>query len=568
MRYGIRGARALSYEQFITGARAYSSPQLKVPNFQRNFVWGPKQIKKFIEAITESPSNFYIGNFVIQECGEGASGRNLVIDGQQRLVTISLMLAAMLALMQGMKAKKIRDALYIGSSVRVPRLSFTRVGMDSVYKKILTNKVDDYSISDKLLNNVVVRFRFVNKIIRKMDVQSRDALLGKTLNLRLVIINCRSAHDVMALYLGLNSTNKMLAPAELIKSLVVGGKLKPGNLWQKLEQEFAERNPSWLDKFFRHHWFSVGGYVSSDSLYEKVREFMKRSENYLDDLAESSAIYINLRDADFRSSEKPWKHMRAKDEIRYVLRSIRALHLDQVYAPLMALIKYGNRASYYLKETSFFDDLIRIWCFLLLFKFSNANPNKPEHVFANFCKAICASKISTPNFEKIRKRFFKSLLNITPSKRTFFKGLVGLTRYSAREEIGDRQFVESILALYLFDGLKIIPETCDIEHIFPEGSNLSEWQISARARKVLVDKQYRYTLGNLTLLKPADNNRAGSHGFRRKYESVYSKDRVYSKNKQLNQYHFATLDPQLAIRKRTYVIAESIYETLRLKLHI
>jgi hypothetical protein len=62
----------------------------RIPPFQRNFSWKAEQIETLFEDIRAEPQGYYVGNLLINK----NSGSNDVIDGQQRLTTLSLFLLA------------------------------------------------------------------------------------------------------------------------------------------------------------------------------------------------------------------------------------------------------------------------------------------------------------------------------------------------------------------------------------------------------------------------------------------------------------------------------------------
>lgn len=553
----------MNYVKFATEHDRYSSPRVRVPGFQRNYVWPNRKINNFVESIIENDDFFYIGNLLIQEAN-GAGNPNFIVDGQQRLVTLSLILTAVLNDPEASNSTK-KDALnlvYIDHNK--PRLSFEKDGADQIYSCILKNKSVE-QVKDKSLRSFLTRYKYIRKVIKKFDA---NELVRKIKNLELVVINCASTHDVISLYQGLNSTGKKLEPAELIKSLISGNSLTGKRLWSKLEKVFFERNPIWLDKFFRHHWFSVKGYISGDQLYLEVKDYLKNNPAYLKEVALLSPIYLDIRDANIVMRSFPWNKMRknAKRGIQYLLETIRSLRLDQVYAPLLALIKYGNKNSYYLTNDLFFNDLYRIYCFLILFKFSNSNPNKIERIFANFCKNISVSPITKKRFEDVCESLFSDLVKEVPKKELFSEKLIDFIKYSKKEEIGDRQIIESILSAYILEDGVIIPPACDIEHIFPEGDEYSRWNISAEAKHELVDKKLRLTLGNLTLLTPADNKAVKTLSFKDKYVKVYKIDKIFRKNSSLDLYDFGTVDVHKSVERRAGDISDFVYNRLHNKL--
>ena len=82
---------------------------LRIPYFQRRYVWSEPDWKQFatdMESTLDSDCNRFLGAIILKEepvsvidRRNGISQKQLVIDGQQRLTTVSLLMLAMYNLM-------------------------------------------------------------------------------------------------------------------------------------------------------------------------------------------------------------------------------------------------------------------------------------------------------------------------------------------------------------------------------------------------------------------------------------------------------------------------------------
>ena len=68
----------------------------RVPIYQRAYAWGADEIKTLLDDVRRADGQYYLGSLVVARCG---SERNRtvyeVIDGQQRLTTLYLLMAAL-----------------------------------------------------------------------------------------------------------------------------------------------------------------------------------------------------------------------------------------------------------------------------------------------------------------------------------------------------------------------------------------------------------------------------------------------------------------------------------------
>jgi uncharacterized protein with ParB-like and HNH nuclease domain len=68
--------------------------RFQIPNFQRSYSWKNTQFQDLFSAITENPEGYFIGNVVALKPSVRSDNRLVIIDGQQRLTSISLFLIA------------------------------------------------------------------------------------------------------------------------------------------------------------------------------------------------------------------------------------------------------------------------------------------------------------------------------------------------------------------------------------------------------------------------------------------------------------------------------------------
>lgn len=67
----------------------------RVPRFQRPYSWDRENVADFWnDAITSEDPDYFIGSFVVYKNAQ-SSDTMLVVDGQQRLTTVTLLLAAL-----------------------------------------------------------------------------------------------------------------------------------------------------------------------------------------------------------------------------------------------------------------------------------------------------------------------------------------------------------------------------------------------------------------------------------------------------------------------------------------
>lgn len=561
-----RKAQNISYVDFVSlSNKDISSNKLEIAQFQRNYVWGAKHIKSLIDSINENDEGFYLGNIVIQRSAKGNSGYDYVVDGQQRLVTLSLIANALKEKVTNKqnlaKCKKI-----INFSEKSPRIRFSRKTLDKAYRATLSNRTLPGGDDGQL--------RFCNSykiIVKEIDkLYDKDAFFKKIAKIEFVIIKCSSTNSVYQLFESLNSKGQKLSPVELTKNALLGdvmlGKRKIDIVnanWEKIETSFEKKGSKiiWFSKFLRHDWFSIGGYISENRLFGEVKNKIKNvgAEIFSEQLLADSAIYLSLRKAELKKSELSsemsdvaWK------KAEHLIGLIKILQLDQVYAVLLSLVKYGKRNPDYFEKDKFFNDINKIWSFLVLIKYSKVSPASYEKIFANFCLSLHSA--GATSFDKKKKIFFASLKEKIPNKHDFVKKICEQVQCTGEfsKDVNyknDNVLIRLLLLTYLSEGREVIGDYSN-EHIIPKG-NLKKWNGIGKEFIDDIEKIQRYKLGNLTLLK---DDKVGNEDFDTKFKHSYGTS-IFTHNKELNKYKklFNSKNPGEAVEKRGVEIATELY---------
>lgn len=580
-----RIAKNISYIDFLTGEDCVSCNKLRIANFQRNYVWTKKDIVSLFNSINETnkEDSLYIGNIVIQRTPEGNIGGDLIVDGQQRLITLSLIVNAI----ENSDSSKILFSLENNN----PRIQFSREKSDLIYKNILKNEKIEKKNIDQVKNSFIKNYKVILQELKKID--DLDLFFEKIKKIEFVVIKCPTAHDVNQLFESLNSKGRKLSPIQLSKnSILLNAKIKEdlpkkiNDEWEKLESSFEEQDSKiiWFDKFFRHRWFYIGGHVTNNNIFDSIKKNIKEIgvEKFTNELLLDSQIYLSLRKGKLGDKNNYSEDIGDSEwrRVCLIIEYVKKMNIDQVYSVLLALVKYGKNNTQYFSE-SFFSDVESLWKFLILIKYSKKfNPNAYERKFAIFCKEI-HNIPQNKTFKSIRNNFFKEIFNLIPGEDEFIeiinkkikcRDIKDKTKelQSNFKNINfneDRDIIRSLLLLYITNGERIesLPRET-IEHIIPKG-NIRKWNNIVDIYKENIEKNVRYQLGNLTILekKLNSNNDVGDEVFDIKFEKGYDLSE-FSKNKKLKEEYgekFNSENPEKAVVDRGKQIGKDIYNQLK-----
>lgn len=194
--------------------------QYIIDYWQRNYEWGKKQWMSMLETIkTNDTGKKWIGNFICYY-PNGEKGDALVVDGQQRLTTLTIILAA------------IRDLAYsIDSNCELYRLADRRIKngynknyivyknnpiTQTVYEYITNGRVDSkykgYSIYDA--------YMFYKNELSSYSIQELQNILDKLIDLQINYNICETELEAFEIFESVNSKGKHVSDNDNIKTLL------------------------------------------------------------------------------------------------------------------------------------------------------------------------------------------------------------------------------------------------------------------------------------------------------------------------------------------------------------
>lgn len=238
-----------------------------IPPYQRDYKWNYENVINLLNSldfyneldIDVKPSNYYLGNIILKEKN---SNEWIVVDGQQRLTTISLIIRCIYYLLDSYESKidgenledlkilkrDLRNALYIddnGNDVHKFKIFFTQKNTLLVDSLKITNNFLDMIKKPKNLyqeNLKIIYNWFIEKINERMlDVSTRKFKFLKNwynqaLNkIAIAKIELDAKDDECVVFETINTSAKPLEEHELIKNWLYMKAQNNINLEERLE---------------------------------------------------------------------------------------------------------------------------------------------------------------------------------------------------------------------------------------------------------------------------------------------------------------------------------------------
>ena len=481
------------------------STQFTIPIFQRTYSWGNEQVQQLWDDIIRTGKNekiqsHFIGSivYILHEKADSVFQPAMVIDGQQRLTTLSLLLEALARHVgdkepyDGFSAEKIREYYLINrleNEEKKYKLVLTQTDKNTLIRLVTQKKAPvDPSI------RIQSAFDFFQ--LKLKDLSSELGYLCSGLaKLMIVSISLTNGQDnPQLIFESMNSTGKELSQADLIRNYILMD-LEPEKqselykeYWRPMEISFGqEAYEQHFDAFMRHYLtFRTGKIPRIRDVYKAFKEYSTDADNSFTDIR--SLLDDLCRHSEFYGAMALGKE---KDkELNQAFQDLRELNVETAYPFMLELYEdYRNEA---LSKTDFLDILQLTASYVFRRYICGIPTNSLNKTFSNFTKtmdkeAYLESAAASYQLMPSYRRF--------PTDEEFVREIKHRDLYNFRGRSYWLRKLEN-------HGKKEIVTVGNytIEHIMPQNENLSvEWQKELGEDWQEIHETMLHTLGNLTL---------------------------------------------------------------------
>ena len=479
------------------------SPQFVIPIYQRMYSWTEKECKQLWEDIVRTGKDdrisvHFVGSIVYIEKADSTVTTwepLLVIDGQQRLTTVTLLIAA---LADSVGENEPMDG-FSSAMLRGYYLQNLLEKGDRKYK-LLLSQTDKASLTaivnqQQQPNDHSLRVHQNYQLFKTLIAGCGDDLLAVCKGLaKLMMVDIklkRGEDNPQLIFESMNSTGKKLSQADLIRNFILMG-LEPDlqthlyeSYWRPMELDFGQEAYGInFDPFMRHYLtVKTGDIPRQDEVYEAFKEHAAASsvdvESLVKDLRDFASHFCSIA-----------LGAEAEPSLKTVFHDLRELKVDVAYPFLLEL--YHDYSNGHLIK----DDLATAVRWVEAYVFRRAicsiPTNSMNKTFATFGRALKKDRY----LESIAAHFL-----LLPSYRRFPTDEEFERDIQSRDLYGFRSRSYWLRRFENFGRKEIVPvDSYTIEHIMPQNEKLSsEWQDVLGSDWKRVQKTYLHTLGNLTL---------------------------------------------------------------------
>lgn len=533
---------------------------LAVPIYQRAYAWEEKNVEELLLDIDQSlPHDYFIGSIVINQTKN--EGIWEVVDGQQRLATITIIFSAIRDFLKTNNdetaAKKIeRDYICeidIRSKEPIPKLTLGNDDNDYFLSRIIKNVHKELlKESHKRINKAYeVAYRFIeNKVKRDMGKHGFIFDLNDFIKerIKIIIVKVPDESNAFTIFETLNDRGLALSQSDLIKNHLfnkAGTRIKEvQNYWIEMSGAIeAAQDEEEIIKYIRYFWSSRNGLTREKDLFSKIKNKITNqnlSVSFLNDLQSLTNKYLAL----LNQNHSFWNEY-SKTTKEYI-EKLNGLYLYQNMPLLLAIVNLFSK-----EEVERALKLTLSWSVRNLIT-GSVPGGTLEREFSNQAKKINDGEI------KNAKDLLWSAKNLIPSDIQF-KEAFSIANV-AKNTLAQYYLIE-IEKNYSKNNEKSVDKNFDnvnLEHILPQTINKSNnWpQFNEDEHKTFYKR-----IGNLTLLKTKKNSDLKSDNFENK-KNEYKKSEIQI-TKNLGDIQDWTPD---AIKQRQTNFAEKALEIWNLRI--
>ncbi len=493
--------------------------QLVIPIYQRVYSWEKEQCKELWDDIIkiggdDKMDGHFIGSILYARVDGTHSSPLLIIDGQQRLTTITLLFIALRdhlndedELLEKFSHQKNQNRYLINSDEKGDkkfRLILSESDKDTLLSLIDKDRRKPSEPSSKIMEN----FKLFEEWIRK-NTDKLEAIFKGLEKLMIVWIALeKGKDDPQLIFESMNSKGIELTQTDLIRNYIVmeteveKQEYFYNQYWRAMEEDFKQskkqsKREDLFNKFVRHYLTIKTKTPNINKVYEAFKRYQQErgieTEALLQDLQKYCGYFCRIV---FKKE--------ADKDLNKALGFLVDLEMNVVYPLLLEL--YSDYSDGVLSKADFRRSIALIESYICRRAVCGLGTNSLNKVFPSFTKHIQ------------KDEYFGSL-------KAHFGSLTEKQRFPNNDEFKDCfitiDFYKFKKKEYFFERLEnfdtkepVNTQKCTIEHIMPQKLTAEEWKRDLGENFQAIHDKYLHTIGNLT--KTGYNNEYSNRSFQEK----------------------------------------------------
>ncbi len=465
--------------------------QLVIPIYQRLYSWEKEQCKQLWDDIIkiggdDKMDGHFIGSILyVLDRITHSNNALLIIDGQQRLTTITLLLTALRDhLSDEVKRKEIEDHYLINSDKdgdKKFRLILSESDKDTLLSLIDKDRRKPSEPSSKIVENFKLFEEWVSNT-NKLETIFRG--LKKLMIVEIALE--KEKDDPQLIFESMNSKGIELTQTDLIRNYIVMETETEkqesfyNKYWRAMEEKFKQ-NEKLFDRFVRHYLtIKTREIPNINKVYAAFKDYWQKEGVGIEDLLKDLQKYCGYFCQIVFKKE-------ANKDLNKALGFLVDLEMDVIYPLLLEL--YSDYSDKVLSKDDFRSSIYLIESYICRRAVCGLGTNSLNKVFPSFTKHIQ------------KDEYFKSL-------KAHFGYLTEKQKFPNNDEFKNLfikiDFYKFQKNGYFFERLEnfdtnepVNTKGLTVEHIMPQKLT-EEWERDLGENFKEIHDKYLHTIGNLT----------------------------------------------------------------------
>lgn len=494
-----------------------SDNKLSVPLYQRSYAWEDSHVTDLFDdlltSIRNSEDEYFIGSLVISS----GNDRDEVVDGQQRLATISIFIAAIRDYFVNSgdidRAEDIQNQ-YLSSRDRrsqevIPNLKLNNNDNNYFYNRIILSPAKSVESTRASHDRLSKAFGIAKKKVQayvSTTSNPTESLLDLCdfidEHLKVILVKVPNHANAFTIFETLNDRGLELAISDLLKNFLLG---QADNRLNEVQDNWTKmysllentENEELVVTFLRQYWSSLYGLTRERDLYKKIKEKItskQRAIDFSNNLEEAARIYVALID----TSNSFWNDY--TDASKNHMATLNLFRMIQMRPLLLSIIsKFNNREVE--KSLKF---LVSLSVRFLIY--GGLGGGALEVQFSERAKEVSKGDISNTAelIEKLSRVIpsdtqFKEAFKTTSVSKQYLARYYLMTLEKAKRGEENPEFVPNADT-----------SAVNLEHILPKTPD-SSWTIDTDTHRAFLKR-----LGNLAIMSTRLNSEVGNSSFSEK----------------------------------------------------
>ena len=478
---------------------------LKIPVYQRNYDWTEGNVRRLledVENVIKNKQQYFIGAIVYMESDNNDLGMPefLIIDGQQRITTLTILLQALkdLCVQSDQQVLEMIDSLLTNKySSDEYKIKLKPIKSDNIqYERLLNGNLDDMDYNGHIYKNYKIAKNIFSNWINN-GIKPIEILLALK-KLQVVGISLKSGEDdPQIIFESINSTGVALTNTDLIRNFLLMGDQDQDKLfeeyWLPIENKLRKNNNNeTLDLFFRQYVITKSNStITERKVYSSFINLFRVNNFTHESQLKELNMYANIYATFLYPNNSNYN-----DKIKGYLLDLKQLKQSTCYPFLMHVFKdYENKI---IDEETLSKVLSLITIYLIRRSICNVPTNSLNTLFAYlYVRVFKVTNNKNKYYESINKYLFSQKNKdeipndenvkyaLEHDKYVHTLGNLSITGYNS--ELSNKSFKEK---------KKLIKENSKIQILNQDVINQDSWTINnikkraIRLSRILLNKYY------------------------------------------------------------------------------